>query len=138
MERLQKVIAASGYTSRRKAEELIKAGKVYVNGKIVTELGTKVSGNDDIVVTTSFINMWKEGTVNDVISYYFIKANSRSKINASTVGVENIVCNFNADSYRELYLKVTSDNKKFDPLNDRELFMVEDNARIFWKKNGEQ
>ena len=35
MERLQKVIAASGYTSRRKAEELIKAGKVYVNGKIV-------------------------------------------------------------------------------------------------------
>lgn len=50
MERLQKVIAASGYTSRRKAEELIKAGKVYVNGKIVTELGTKVSGNDDIVV----------------------------------------------------------------------------------------
>lgn len=45
-----KVIAASGYTSRRKAEELIKAGKVYVNGKIVTELGTKVSGNDDIVV----------------------------------------------------------------------------------------
>ena len=36
MERLQKVIAASGYTSRRKAEELIKAGKVYVNGKIVT------------------------------------------------------------------------------------------------------
>ena len=50
MERLQKVIAASGYTSRRKAEELIKAGKVYVNGKIVTELGTKVSGNDDIFV----------------------------------------------------------------------------------------
>ena len=31
MERLQKVIAESGYTSRRKAEELIKAGKVYVN-----------------------------------------------------------------------------------------------------------
>ena len=53
MERLQKVIAASGYTSRRKAEELIKAGKVYVNGKIVTELGTKVSGNDDIVVLSS-------------------------------------------------------------------------------------
>lgn len=89
-------------------------------------------GNDDVVVATSFINMWKEGTVNDVISYYFIKANSRSKINASTVGVENIVCNFNADSYRELYLKVTPDNRKFDSLDDRELFMVEDNARIFW------
>ena len=50
MERLQKVIANSGYTSRRKAEELILAGKVMVNGKVVKELGTKVSGNDFIVV----------------------------------------------------------------------------------------
>ena len=44
MERLQKYIAEAGYTSRRKAEELIKEGKVEVYGKIVKELGTKVSG----------------------------------------------------------------------------------------------
>ena len=50
MERLQKVIAASGVTSRRKAEELITAGKVRVNGEIVTELGTKVSDKDRIEV----------------------------------------------------------------------------------------
>lgn len=50
MERLQKVIANSGYTSRRKAEELIANGKVLVNGKVVRELGVKVSGNDTIVV----------------------------------------------------------------------------------------
>ena len=50
MERLQKVIANSGYCSRRKAEELISSGQVYVNGKMVTELGTKVSGNETIVV----------------------------------------------------------------------------------------
>jgi len=50
MERLQKVIANSGYTSRRKAEELIKCGKVTVNGEVVKELGTKVSGNDAIIV----------------------------------------------------------------------------------------
>ncbi len=50
MERLQKVIAASGYTSRRKAEELISSGHVSVNGKITTELGTKVSGNDNITI----------------------------------------------------------------------------------------
>ena len=50
MERLQKVIAASGYASRRKAEELILSGKVFVNGEKITELGTKVSGNDDIVI----------------------------------------------------------------------------------------
>lgn len=46
MQRLQKVIAESGYASRRKAEELIKMGKVYVNGVKVTEMGFKVSGND--------------------------------------------------------------------------------------------
>lgn len=50
MERLQKFIANSGYCSRRKAEELISKGQVYVNGDLVTELGTKVSGNEDIVV----------------------------------------------------------------------------------------
>lgn len=50
MERLQKFIANSGYCSRRKAEELISKGQVYVNGEMVTELGTKVSGNEDIVV----------------------------------------------------------------------------------------
>ena len=36
MERLQKVIASSGYASRRKAEELITSGKVFVNGEKVT------------------------------------------------------------------------------------------------------
>ena len=46
MERLQKVIAEAGYASRRKAEELIKSGKVYVNGEKVTEMGYKVNGND--------------------------------------------------------------------------------------------
>ena len=50
MERLQKVIASRGLTSRRKAEELIKKGLVYVNGQKVTELGTKVDLDADIIV----------------------------------------------------------------------------------------
>lgn len=50
MERLQKVIADAGVTSRRKAEELIKIGKVRVNGSVIKELGTKVSGDDIIEV----------------------------------------------------------------------------------------
>ena len=45
--RLQKFIANSGVCSRRKAEEYILAGKVKVNGKIVTELGTKVDPQTD-------------------------------------------------------------------------------------------
>jgi 23S rRNA pseudouridine2605 synthase len=49
-ERLQKVIAQSGVTSRRKAEKLIADGLVKVNGKLVTELGTKVSAADKVEV----------------------------------------------------------------------------------------
>lgn len=55
MERLQKVIAASGLTSRRKAEELIAQGKVKVNGQIVTELGTKVSEKDTVEVNNQIL-----------------------------------------------------------------------------------
>ena len=56
MERLQKFIANSGYCSRRKAEELIIKGQVYVNGELVTELGTKVNGNESIVVEGVSLN----------------------------------------------------------------------------------
>ena len=47
--RLQKLIAGTGLTSRRKAETLIAAGRVLVNGKTVTELGTKVDPARDHV-----------------------------------------------------------------------------------------
>ncbi|HEX6594567.1 MAG TPA: pseudouridine synthase [Bacillota bacterium] len=50
LQRLQKVIAQSGITSRRKAERLIESGHVKVNGKRVTKLGTKVSPKDQIEV----------------------------------------------------------------------------------------
>ena len=56
MERLQKVIAASGVASRRKAEELILAKKVMVNGEVVSELGVKVSEKDEVVVNGLKIN----------------------------------------------------------------------------------
>ncbi len=49
MERLQKIIAESGVTSRRKAEDLIKEGKVTVNGRVAT-LGEKASISDEIIV----------------------------------------------------------------------------------------
>ena len=48
-ERLQKYLANNGIASRRKAEEYILAGKVKVNGQIVTELGTKVNSDKDII-----------------------------------------------------------------------------------------
>lgn len=48
MVRLNKYIANAGICSRREADELIKTGLITVNGKIVTELGTKVKPTDDV------------------------------------------------------------------------------------------
>lgn len=47
--RLQKFLAENGIASRRKCEELIEEGRVKVNGKIVTKLGTKINPSIDIV-----------------------------------------------------------------------------------------
>jgi len=56
-ERLQKLIAAAGIASRRHAEQLITAGEVTVNGKVVTELGTKADpATDHIKVRGKLIN----------------------------------------------------------------------------------
>ena len=50
-ERLQKLLAAAGIASRRKAEEMIAAGRVSLNGKVVKEIGTKADlGKDKIAV----------------------------------------------------------------------------------------
>ena len=60
MERLQKVIANSGFCSRRKAEELISQGKVKVNNQIVTEQGTKVSNDDRIEINGTLLPLKEE------------------------------------------------------------------------------
>lgn len=60
--RLQKYIARCGVTSRRKAEDLIRAGRVRVNGEIIEELGTKVRpGLDQVSVDNRPIELEEEG-----------------------------------------------------------------------------
>jgi 23S rRNA pseudouridine2605 synthase len=49
LERLQKILAQAGVASRRKAEEMIEQGRVQVNGKVVTALGTKAEAGRDHV-----------------------------------------------------------------------------------------
>ena len=48
-ERLQKILAHAGIASRRKAEEIITEGRVTVNGKVVTELGTRADPDSDAI-----------------------------------------------------------------------------------------
>lgn len=66
-ERLQKFLAAAGVASRRKAEELIKAGHVTVNGEVVTELGVRVDPKKDTVAYRG-----KEVSMKDVKMVYIM------------------------------------------------------------------
>ena len=54
MERISKVIANSGYISRRGADKLIEEGRVLINGEVAT-LGQKVDGNDSITIDGKLI-----------------------------------------------------------------------------------
>ncbi len=65
MERLNKYISKSGVCSRRKADELIMSGKVSVNGEVIRELGTKVSGSDVVEVSGNVIK-------NEIKEYYLL------------------------------------------------------------------
>ncbi len=54
--RLNKYISQSGVCSRRDADELIANGEITVNGKVVTELGTKVLSTDKVVYASKQLN----------------------------------------------------------------------------------
>jgi len=97
MERLQKVIATSGIASRRKAEDLISNGCVSVNGKIVTELGTKVSSSDIIVVNGKQIT--KEN-----YEYYLLNK------------PRGYICSLNDDKNRKVITELIDTDKRIYPV----------------------
>jgi 23S rRNA pseudouridine2605 synthase len=69
-ERLQKIIAAAGVASRRAAEEMMLHGEVTVNGRIVTELGTKADAQTDAIkVKGKLINAQ---LLNREMKYYLV------------------------------------------------------------------
>jgi len=94
MERLQKIIAESGFCSRRKAEELIKQGKVKVNGILVTELGTKALSKDEIEVNGNIIS--KE----DKVYYLFYKPKSVVCTTKDDKGRKTVLDYFDEESRR--------------------------------------
>ena len=98
MERLQKVIANSGYTSRRKAEELILAGHVEVNGEVITTLGFKVSGNDLISIDGNTINK-------DVKKVYYLLNKPRE-----------IICSVSDDKGRKTVVDLIKTDSRIYPV----------------------
>ncbi len=98
MERLQKVIADKGYTSRRKAEDLIINGKVYVNGVKVTKLGTKVEDNDIIEVEGNKL-------INNPDKEYILLNKPRG-----------VICSLNDEVGRKTVVDLIDTNKRIYPI----------------------
>jgi len=96
MERLQKIIAHAGICSRRKAEELIKSGKVTVNGE-VAYLGMKVNYNDNIIIGGKNIN--REEKV------YFLLNKPRG-----------VVCSVNDEKDRKTIIELIETEKRIYPV----------------------
>lgn len=98
MERLQKVIANSGYTSRRKAEELILASKVEVNGEVVNTLGYKVRGNDIITIDGETINR-------EIVKKYYVLNKPRE-----------VICSVSDDLGRKTVIDLVKSEERIYPV----------------------
>ena len=96
MERLQKVIAQAGICSRRKAEELVKDGKVKVNNEVAT-LGMQVESSDTITVCGKLIR--KEEKV------YFLLNKPRG-----------VICTASDDKNRKTVVDVIKTDKRIYPV----------------------
>lgn len=97
MERLQKVIANSGVTSRRKAEQLILDGKVKVDGEVVRKLGVKVSNSSSIEV---------DG----------IKLNKEEKVYYLLNKPRGVVSTTKDDKSRKTVVDLIDDNRRIYPV----------------------
>ncbi len=98
MERLQKVIANSGYTSRRKAEELITNNHVKVNGEVVNTLGVKVDDNDIIEIDGELLK------TNTLKEYYLLNK------------PREVICSVSDDKGRKTVIDLIKTNTRIYPV----------------------
>lgn len=98
MERLQKVIANSGYTSRRKAEELIESGRVTVNGEVINTLGYKVNSKDIICIDGNTISK-------DILKEYYLLNKPRE-----------VICSVSDDKGRKTVVDLIPTNARIYPV----------------------
>lgn len=97
MERLQKYLSSCGIASRRKSEELILQGKIKVNGKIIKDLGFKVSEND--IVSVEEIEVVKQEKV-----YYLLYK------------PEKTICSVHDEKGRTTVIDLINTNEKIFPV----------------------
>ncbi len=98
MERLQKVIASSGYTSRRKAEELITNNHVKVNGEVVNTLGIKVDEEDIIEIDGEVLKT-------DPLKEYYLLNKPRE-----------VICSVSDDKGRKTVIDLIKTNTRIYPV----------------------
>ena len=98
MERLQKVIANSGYTSRRKAEELITNNHVKVNGEVVNTLGIKVDDQDIIEIDGEVLKT-------DPLKEYYLLNKPRE-----------VICSVSDDKGRKTVIDLIKTNTRIYPV----------------------
>ena len=98
MERLQKVIANSGYTSRRKAEELITNNHVKVNGEVVNTLGIKVDDQDIIEIDGEVLKT-------DTLKEYYLLNKPRE-----------VICSVSDDKGRKTVIDLIKTNTRIYPV----------------------
>ena len=116
MERLQKIIANSGYCSRRKAEELILSGKVKVNGDIVTSLGSKASYSDTIIINGVTYSRYTDENgiarlkINLGVGYYDVYYAVNDNLYSSDEGSNNILVNGSIMTSNETTVNFGSDS----------------------------
>ena len=96
--RINKYIASSGVCSRRKADELIKQGKVKVNNKIVINLGDDITPNDKVEVLGNIIS------INQNLVYFLLNK------------PKGVICSASDEKGRKTVLDIVKTNERIYPI----------------------
>lgn len=96
--RINKYIASSGVCSRRKADELIKQGKVKVNNKIVMNLGDNITVNDKVEVLGEVIS------INQNLVYFLLNK------------PKGVICSASDEKGRKTVLDIVKTNERIYPI----------------------
>ena len=107
--------------------ELKRVVYKYIN--TVKDLNQRPFSYFDEDVVSSFINYYKDGSINSIVSYYIKKAQAKNKNNSK---LDNIIFTFNVDTFRTIHFGITPDNFNFNPHDDREIFIL-DYIRMYWE-----